>query len=324
MYYTLAQAEEKLARFADGGACDVRSAINDAIEQLSSLELWRCMKRIVRIAVKNDVLPLPQNVEALLRVCVDGRPSHVFGTDYQFLQSGVGDMDWNGPRGLGFSDYGSGHSTQFDIDPRAPGVLVAVSEDPRDQGKQMTVSCMQEGGTDTTLTVTIKRWAGSSGTFGFDPTAVAGTPVTEVTRVVLPSGLRGYVSLYVCNEDSIHFLAKYHPTILVPEFRRYRVNFARDSKNATSVLAEVRLRFMPLVAPADVIPLDSLSSVQFMMQSVKEFNAGNIQAGAEFQEMASMRLAQKEQAQTRVQGVVVENSLYDLSPGAAMGGFQNI
>lgn len=319
MYHTLAQAEIKLARFADGGSCDVREAINDALERLSNMEAFRCMKRIVRIFTQDNVLPLPQRVEALLRVCVDGKPSHVFGTDYQFLQSGVGDLDWESHSGTGFSDYGAAHSVMFDIDEASPGVLFAMSEVPGDQAKIITVHAIKSDGTEVTVAVPIKRWSGSTGTITFDPSTMLGETVSQVSRVVLPSGLQGYTSLYVGNATGVQFLAKYHPAVIVPEFRRYRVNWLRTSSEVSSVLAEVRLRFMPLVAPTDVLPFDSLAAVQYMMMSIKEMNAGNLQVGMTYRELARTTLEEKEQAQTRVQGLVVENALHELSVGAASG-----
>lgn len=319
MYHTLAQAEIKLARFADGGACDVRDAINSALERLSNIDAFRCLKRIVRIYVRDDVLPLPQRVEALLRVCVDGKPSHVFGSDYQFLQSGVGDLDWENQSGLGFSDYGAGHSVMFDVDHESPGVLFALADDSRDQAKVITVYALREDGTEVTVLVPIKRWSGSAGTIAFDPTTMLGAPVSQISRVVLPSGLNGYVSLFVGTADGVQFLAKYHPAVIVPDFRRYRVNWTREPDEVTSVLAEVRLRFMPLVSPTDVLPFDSLDAVQYMMMGLKEVNAGNIQAGMTYRELAKSTLEEKEQAQTRVQGLVVENALHETSVGAASG-----
>lgn len=320
MYYTLAQAEQKLAPYAVGGACDVRGAINDALEQLSNLEQWRCLRRLVRIAVRNDVLPLPQSVEALMRVCVDGEPSHVFGSDYQFLQAGPGDLDFEGRTGVGFSDYGAGHAVMFDLDPSKPSSLVAFSSDPADQGRVLTVHGRDLDGTGATFPVTVKRWAGSPGVLDFDVSKPEGRRTVQVDRVVLPSGLRGYVSLYgVDGEGAVLFLAKYHPAILVPEFRRYRVNRPVDAERPTSVLAEVKLRFVPLVAPTDVVPFDSLLAVQYMMQAIKESGAGNLDKGMAFKALAVTTLEEKETSQSRVQGLHVENALHDFSAGAAMG-----
>jgi hypothetical protein len=320
MYYTLAQAEAKLARFADGGSCDVKAAINDAVEQLSNMDLWRTMKRVVRISVQDDVLPMPQCVKTILRITVDGSPSHIFGTDYQFLQSGIGDMDWGTSNyGLGLTDYGAGHSTQFDVHPDYPGRLVAVSSDNRDQGKLLTIRAILADGTETTLTTTVKRWLGSDGTFGFDPRKVEGTSVYQVTSVVLPTGMNGYVSLYCCDDTYVRFLAKYHPGIIVPEFRRYRVNWQRDDETPSTVLAEVRMQFLPLVASTDIIPLSSVYAVQYMMQAIKEYNAGNAQGGQNYEALASRRLSEEENAQTRAQGLVVQNVLLEATAGGATG-----
>lgn len=319
MFYTLAQAERKLARFADGGGCDVRASINDALEQLSNLEAWRCLRRIVRITVQNDVLPLPQSVEAVLRVCVEGAPSHIFGTDYQFMQSGVGDLDWEGNQGIGISDYGAGHATMFDIDRDSPGVPLAFSSHTTDTAKTITVYGTLPDGTEKIEQIKIHPWAGADGDLSFDPSSVVGTSFVQIDRVVLPEGLKGYIALYSTKDGDMHFLAKYHPNILIPDFRRYRINWRDVHTQPTSVLAEVRLKCLPLIAPTDVIPFDSLAAVQYMMQAVKEIAAGNLELGMNYQQLAISRMEEKETAQTRVQGLVVENDLHMFSPGAATG-----
>lgn len=317
MFYTLAQAEPKLARFADGGASDVRSAINDALEQLSSMSLWRDMRRTIRISVQNEVLPLPQNVESILRVTVDGNPSQVFGTDYQFVEGGVGDLDWENNSGLGLSDYGAGHCVQFDINPDKPGKLFAVSADPRDNAKEVTVTGILEDGTDSAESIKVRRWTGDVGNLDFNPLKITGADLYEVTRVVLPSGLQGWVSLYMTDGTDVFFLAKYHPDVLVPEFRRYRVNWTLDADVPSQVLAEVRIRFMPLVSSGDVIPFNSLAAVQYMMQAVKEFNAGNMDGGANYQALAMARMSEKDTARSRAQGLAVENVLTDVTAGGS-------
>jgi hypothetical protein len=320
MYHTLAQAEEKLARFADGGACDVRAAINDALEQLANIEAWRCLRRIVRLTVEHDVLPLPQSIDALLRVSVSGKPSHVFGSDYQFLQNGPGDLDSElNADGVGFSDYGAGHCTMFDIVPDDPAVPVMFAGSQSDVAKAATIHGLDASGQSTRLTVPLRKWAGSPGVADFDPAAVTGVRLKQIDGVVLPSGLRGYATLYGSGASAVRFLAKYHPDVIVPEFRRYRVNWTVDSTEPVSVLAEVRLRFLPLVAATDIVPFDSLAAVQFMMQAVKEINAGNLQAGVAFQTLAVARLEEREAAQVTTQGIKVENVLHDLSMGAATG-----
>lgn len=327
MYYTFRQAKEKLARFADGGVCGVGEAINDAVERLAATESWRCMERIVRVYAVDQVLPLPQNVAAILRATVAGTPSHIWGTDYQFISSGVGDLDYR-EGGLGLTDAGAGHCVMFDIPVNESAYLFAISDYPGDRGKVMALRVLVPDGTERNLEIPIGSWQGGVvGQINGHDLRRTTIACVKVDKVVLPDGLEGYVSLYAQMSDDaadIRFLGKYHPHITVPDFRRYRINHAMDAGVPLDILAQVRLNFVPLVDDNDVIPFDSLFAVQAMVQSQKEFNAGNIDQAMKYQALAVSLMEAKQQTQTRSQGLVVENALYDMSPGSMSGTFENL
>lgn len=331
MYYTFAQAKLKLARFADGGTCGVGQAINDAVEMLSATESWRCMERIVRIYAYDQVIPLPQNVAAIMRATIEGTPSHIWGTDYQFISSGVGDLDFQAS-GLGLTDIGGGQCVMFDIPDGKMVKLFAISDIPADKGKILKLRVLVADGTERNWAVPIGAWLGQiPGQIDGAQTSYT-PPCVKVDKVIIPDALSGYVSLYgqaFDDETDIRFLGKYHPAITVPDFRRYRINQALPAAvggvpTALNILAQVRLNFVPLVEDTDVIPFDSLFAVQTMIQAQKELNAGNVDQGMKLQGLAIGLLETKQQTQIRVQGITVENALYDMSPGSQSETYQNL
>jgi hypothetical protein len=325
MFYTFGQAKIKLARFADGGVCDAGTVINDAIERLSTTDLWRCMKRLVRLYVYHQVLPLPQNVASILRINIEGKPSHVWATDYQFLSAGPGDLDFH-PSSEGITDIGAGHCTMFDIPEDESATLFAIADNQSDIGKELDLRVILSDGTDRSWKLKLAAWSGGIvGQVDTSSTPVTKSACARVSNVVLPSDLVGYVSLYAnLSDGAMHFLGKYHPQILVPDFRRYRINRTTSATVALNVLAEVRLSFVPLVSDNDVVPFDSLAAVQAMMQSIGAMNAGDLQKSMGFQALAAALMSSQEMTQTRSQGITVENALYDLSPGKATANLVNL
>lgn len=317
MYYTFAQAKLQLARFADGGCDQVGQAINDAVDRLMSTKSWKCLSRIVRMCVVDQVFPMPQNVESITRAVVDGVPVSVFGSAYQFLSSGPGDLDYRVNATSGYNDVmdvAGFHPTMFDIplDLDDGYSLVAFCTNPADAGKQIFVEGYGPKNEERKESLIINRWANGvegaiHGEFG------SGNHRSEHTyrtlgHVILPEGLVGYTSLYAVRLDTneMRFLAKYHPRILVPDFRRYRLTQPLDLTNAASaayVLAEVKLAFVPLVDDTDLLPFDSLAAVKLMMQSILKENAGALQEAVALSQLAEKALADKQVSKHDGQGL---------------------
>ena len=300
MYYTFAQAKEKLARFADGGCTDPGSAINDAVERLMNTDQWRDLQRLMRMVAVRNVISLPQNVETILRYSINGVPGKIYGTEYQFLSSGPGDRDFSPapiyPVG-GLNDLGSHYPVMFDPDPNFPCYLVAFSASADDAGKSITVYGCNAKNEDVVATLPIQLWLDHvEGRVGSDEEVSTRRTLdafVSVSSVVLPAGLSAYVSMYGMQSTAsdMWFLGKYHPAIMVPTFRRYRiVNGASDSDNAI-LTAEIKVRFTPLVADTDIIPFDTLHAVKLMLQSISYENAGNIQSSVAYRNEAVTELA---------------------------------
>ena len=93
MQYTFGQAKQILisAGHSQSGT-DLGQKINNAVQALAGLNGSEFLRRLVRISSPSPVFSLPQGVSGLVRVCVNGKPASLHGTDYQFLHSGAGSV----------------------------------------------------------------------------------------------------------------------------------------------------------------------------------------------------------------------------------------
>jgi hypothetical protein len=333
MYYTFAQAKEKLGRFADGGCEKAGDEINASLERLMDAGAWKDTRSVMKMCVVDSVFPLPQNVETIERLCVNGTPVEIFGTEYQFLPGGPGDLDFRVNDGYGYQDLTDAgeHSTMFDIPLDADSYkLVAFSRYLDDSAKQIHIQGYGAMNEELRETLRIGRWNDGiegvvEGPWG------AQNPVTvntfrSVTRVILPDNLRGYVSLYavIPSTNVMRFLAKYNPSVPIPNFHRYR--FIRPLDTATGyaiVAAEVRLRFLPLADDYDIIPIDGLQALQNMMQARAAEAAGNLQVANGF-EMNAVRLLSDKQRAKKGPTYPTIRSPARLSPGRGNGSFYGV
>lgn len=349
MLYTLAQAREAVKRFVDNGSCNVSAIdarVNEALERLIDNADFECMRATVRITVCNLSFTLPYNVEKLLHVTIDGTPAKIFGQAYQFLSSGVGDLDMR-TVGSSFQDVMDQGEVPFqfdipkcytyndvDIDVSATGLqLLALSTSAADVGKTIRIRGFGSGGTEVRAGVSpgielpIMQWSGGvEGSLtgywniNINPSAEF---FTQITEVIKPE-TSGYVTLYAVSGNNadpkafFSFLAKYHPRQTIPQFRRYAItNKTVDS--ASSVLALVKMRYVPLVDAEDILPVDSLQAVKLMVMAIREENAGNLQGALNFESQAGAIMAKRERARTQSDGFpVILNQEHRTSLGRRM------
>lgn len=333
MPQTFGQAKKALARYASAyDLADIGAAINTAVDELSSSSNWQRLRKIRRFLVYTSYFPIPQDCEAVLRAAVNGTPIDLHGMDYEFLNSGSGDMDYvqagyapiNGIQDLGFSP------TMYDITNEDGVKLCAFGADSL-TGESIKVVGVKANGDVVTETIAFTTWSESTGIDGVNLSTVTAAVASQslmcdVTRIVLPEGASSYISLYALADGEFTFLSRMHPSIRVPEFRRYRIPGFTDTEDAYyRVLAEVKIRPLPLVSDSDVMPFDSLLPVQYMLQSMCSMNSGEVKTADDYRQRAIMALASRENTQQERQGIVVLNTQYDGSIGqASVETYQNI
>lgn len=324
MIQTFGQAKKKLAQFASSlGLGDVGAAVNSALDELASTRNWQRLRRVRRFAVEAGTVALPQDCGQILRACMNGAPVSLRGPDYDFLMSGPGDLDAL-PEGYryvtGLQDRGF-----FPVmyDPAsADGVRLAAFGTDDIGSAAIRVVGTDASGARVSSSAAYKRWEdpllGVDGeTYAaVEASAASQTGLVTVERVVLPEGLSGYVSLYGLDGGSFAFLSSMHPAVRVPEFRRYRVpGFSAGETHR--LLAEVRVRFMPLLDDRDALPFETLLPVQYMLQSLYYMNSGEVKQADEYRQRADAALVMREAADQERAGVVVLNTQYADSLGEA-------
>jgi hypothetical protein len=320
MLTTFGQAKRLLAKhMGSASLSDPGGSINTACEELSYAKNWSELKRTVRLAVSGEWFALPQDYENVIRAAVNGVPSAVHGSDIEFLLSGPGDFDY-ATAGYapvsGIQDTGW-HASMYA--PRAASTLAFFST-AAPAGK-VRVTGHTAAGDSVTEDVAVNAWASVSDIDTMNPATVAVVSVNafvDVTRVLLPGDASSYISLYGIASSAFTFLSRMHPSIKVPRFRRYRLpGFSTVEDTVYNVLAEVRLKFMPLVDDDDVLPFDSLLPVQYMLRSIWKMDAEDVKGADEYRMRAEASLVRRENTQEERACVVVVNSVYDGSPGQA-------
>ncbi len=320
--------KSNLASYAGDGSCDpafVAKELNKAIRRLMLSEQWQAVSTTMRMAVIDSVFPLPYNVETILGCAIDGRPAHIYGTEYQFVSGGPGDLDsWDtgsapggllsaGPAANGLHDMGDGHATMFDIPLDREGyVLAAFCTAPADVGRTLRVQGVGVKNEEVREDIPVTRWEGGvegevAGNWG-GLVKTSAKNFRGVGRVILPDPtFAGYVSLYAIYPptNEMFFLAKYHPSQRIPQFRRYR--FTTDLEHTAGcaiVLARVKLRFVPCVDDYDVVPFESEEAIQYMMMAANAEKV-NPQAGASYEALALRLLGDVEASKNTYRGMPV-------------------
>lgn len=324
MPQTFGQAKRLLSKFASSyDLGDIGAAVNTAIDELATSKNWQRLRKVRRFTTLGEYFPLPQDCASLIRACVDGKPVTLHGSDYEFLSSGPGDLDYV-PAGYaplhGIQDLGM-FPTMYDITTAAGVKLCAFGADDL-SGEAIRVRGTDPQGTVVAADITYKTWEDVElGIDGESAVAVAAATDSDglfcsIERLTLPEGASSYISLYALADGEFYFLAYMHPLEKVPEFRRYRIpGFSSTADASYRVLAEVQLKAVPLVNDWDPLPFDSLIPVQYMLQSMWYMNSGEVKAADEYRQRAMASLAVREEAQQERQGVVVINTQYSDSLG---------
>lgn len=296
MLYTLADARIKVAPFVQNGTCAlplIDEKINDALERLLDMQDWECLKRQVRISVTGKTFALPYNAEKILMCDLDGTPSSVFGQAYQYIASGPGELDSRGVRSVfqDLMDLGDYWPYMYDIPTSITPTgsteavtlegmkLAAFSSTASDASVGLTIVGTDDSGDEVTEAVTIQSWPGAEGVWS-NTCSLSTASFSGITRIT-KAATTGYVNLYAVypTTGQLFLLARYHPSQLRPQFRRFRITNSTVDSTAV-VLALVRLRHVPLVDPNDLLPVDNLQALRLAVMALeaeenKDFNTAD-------------------------------------------------
>jgi len=310
--YTLKQAVTALSSATHAyGVTDARTAINRAIQSLAGMAAWECLRKTVRFAAAGPEFSLPQGCAALVRVCVNGRPSTLRGRDFRFLQSGPGDA-LHPP--AGFARVRPGDVLDLGwfpllVDPVSPSRLFALADAPGEP--PLHVRGFSPNGREVHADV--------PALYGADPASAAPTDevFASISEVVVDDSASGYATLYAADAFGApvrYAIGQYHPEVKAPQFRRYRLKGVPPGV-PVEILAEVRLDPLPLVRDTDVLPIQALDPIEWMIRYDWLMKANEADAAAKYQAQAAQWLKAQEIVDNTVQTPVVANALFEGSMG---------
>ena len=318
MTYTFSEAKRKLAGHVSAyGLADLSGAVNEALDELSQTKSWQRMRKVIRFTITGERFALPQDCGKLIRCAIDGTPAPIHGQDYEFLHSGPGDLDY---AEAGYAPLNG--VVRAGIFPTmnalaGPAHLAAFSDTPPED--PLTVTVKNAAGDISTVQVVINTGAAVA-------TATASAAeYAEVLSVTLPPRCEAYVTLYGISASGLDYLSRMHPRVRVPEFTRYRLpSFSADADASYRMLAEVGLKFLPLVADEDPVPFASLRPVQYMLQAMAAMDTGEIREADDFRARAELELLRREDTENERQGLTLLNPLYEGSAGQSAAYWEGV
>lgn len=322
MNYTLKQAEKALSQYSNAyGVTSVREAINRSIRSLSEMAGWECLRKVLRFSSAGPCFTLPQGYAGLVRVCVNGKPATLHGQDFRFLHSGPGDLV-KPPHGftpVNTADIRDVGISATYVIPEYPFRLFALMDsdgtattvDPAIHVKGVGVDGkIIEAEIPLQMAQHLNHHTGEwEGGISVDDAVVHPTVFATISEVVLADDASHYITLYAEDyaTERRYMISTYHPEVKVPCFRHYQV-MGVPFRGPTEILAEVKIDPLPLIKDTDVLPIDSLSPIEWMIMADWKLKASEIDAAQKYQQLAAQWMKAKEVAGDTIQTPVVINN----------------
>ncbi len=297
MNITLGYARKVLARFADSGYCadDARvvDCINSAISKLVIKAPSDATTARMRLHVTSSgCVTLPREVSHIIKANICGRKTEVNNRWYEFLAGGMGSHEDNRTCVLSFNDLGDGFRTHSDIiNPRR----ILVIGEAHEEDAEIIIRGLDEHGKEVLThvyenddpTKIIESYQGERVKIRHDVPLYTNNMFSAITSVVKPE-TNGYVYLATYEPDQLEKtrqIAMYHPSETRPSYRRYFVSGGYSVKS-TTIIALVKLRFLPAVNDSDTLLVQNIPAIEAMMKAENLYNAYDFENGEKFEAMA--------------------------------------
>ena len=287
--------------------------INECTRKLMRRGDWVGTVVPIQVCVSRGCLVMPRYVQTVrkLNTCHHRLPPHNLW--YNFIDN----RDWNRGRWGGYgSDWWSharegcgalasqGQACCYNDIPGDGWFVRAYARCTQDYGKAITIFGVDNGNQplrtnngDGTWSDGITIILGSSGMNpNFGSTSVY---VRRIDRVVKPA-TQCQVMLYAYNAttNALFDLAVYDPGELTPTYARYQLSLPNAHLGGTvgccgpvhSVVALVKLRFIPAQYDTDLVLIDNLDAIKYEVQSVRAQEAGDLQTAKGYETAAIQEL----------------------------------
>lgn len=246
---------------------------------------------IIYVCTYNGCVVWPRYVQNVRKLSYCHNSIPVKNQWYSFMEgvcNRTGSWTWNGLGGNWVDSQGlllqQGRSSLFQ-DIQGDGRLVrAYVRCPNDEGKTVTIFGVDNNGQPL-------QTQNLDGSYSMGVILTLPDPTTQFVSTnqyvrsidyVLKDETECPVGLYAYNASTnlLEDLAQYDPSETRPSYEKTKLSAANGFGNAgccsKGVLALVKLKYYPAKNPTDILYIDNLDALQFMIQSCKLGEAGDI------------------------------------------------
>ena len=299
MLTTLKEVRESSLRNI-AGSCPNSAAflrlVNNATRRLMRRGDWSGTVVPIRVCVRAGCVVWPRYVGSVRRINVCGAPLPIKNQWYEFLQ--YSNSNWEKNRNWwGAATWGSwcGASANMQFEAKSP-VFQDIQGEGRyvrayataniDLGKKVRIFGIDNNGQILRTTNQDKSLSdGWEITIG-NPFGSTNGYVRSIERVLLDE-MQGDVRLYAYNSetDLLEDIGTYEPGDTNPSFERYKLNIPNCSNcgEFKTVVALVKLKFVPVRYDNDLVLIDNLDALQLMCQSLTLEEANDRTAAREYE-----------------------------------------
>ena len=289
MLTTLGQAKKSSLK-AVAGACpssdDFIGLVNEATRRLMRRGDWAGTVVPIYLCVRSGCVVFPRYVGQVRKINLCNQNVSVTNMWGDFLQ--YESPAWRtGNEWWGDNSFGRwlGSPAQMVQSSRTPlfqdimgdGRYVRAYPTARkDVGKEVTIFGVDNNGqTLRTRDSTDDTWSDGWVLTLASPYVSTSAYVRRIDRVLLPDDLQGDVRLYAYNAAGLVLeeLATYEPGDENPAFEKYVLHGSACGQcscdNATGAVALVKLKYVPAKTDKDLVLIENLDALKFMIQCIK-------------------------------------------------------
>ena len=305
--YTLADARREVADVvvpggtcASGGFIDQR--INSAIRRLMVAHDAPETQGLLTLVTDKDYVSLPRGTKTARAVNVCQVPRPYWSFSYSFSPAGPGERG-NSSLPITLETAPGMFPTAFDHQPGTK--LFAFSTSISDARRPLQIYGRKANGEDIIggFPLPITPWKdGIEGEINLgnkvalEESVMSQPDLGLITGVTLPKGLLSYVTLLAIQPGAwnTYFLSKYHPEEIKPGYRRIYLRNLGCCPCNTGCCREItmltKLDFIPLTRDDDILPVQSLDAIRFMVMAIAEEVQRNPQMSITYSQQAMAAL----------------------------------
>lgn len=261
----------------------------------------RYVVEVRKINVCNRTVPIKNNWSDF----------NLFGHDWRNTWG-----SWRGDELFNWSRHGQSsgrmigsNSTPVFQDVQGDGRLIrAYARLNADIGKTMTVFGTDNNGQPLMHQDEIQNWVEGKVITFEKPFASTDVYVRHIDRV-LKDKTQGIIDVYAYNvaQDVLEPIAHYEPSETNPAYARYQLH-AGCANSLKSVVALVKLRYIPVEVDTDLVLIENLDALGLMIQSLKYGDAGGSNAAKDYEASAIRELSLDIWQKDGEDGIPVQNA----------------